>query len=230
MTAAAVLSWVVSPRAGPAAIGLALAFSVAAPATGHTPAARLRLSFEAAHRSHLVAPVTIRPQIDGTLWIRGRRSSGLVSIIQQAAASPPQRLGSVRARRDGSFTYRLPPAGTRDVYAVASGARSNVLHEDRSALINFRASPRHLLAGHNVHFSGSAPETAGARVWVALQVRLGPRYQTFDLLETDTAGNFQGSFLLTTPDTRFVFRAYIPAQNGFTLAPSTSTTVSVRVE
>jgi hypothetical protein len=230
MTAAAVLGRVVSPCAGPAAIGLVLAFSVAAPATGHAPAARLKLSFGPGHRSHLVAPVTVRPEIDGTLWIRGRRSSGLVSIIQQAAASPPQTLGSVPARRNGSFTYRLPPGGTRDVFAVASGAKSNVLHEDRSALINFRASPRHLAAGHNVHFSGSAPETAGVRVWVALQVRFGPRYQTFDLLETDTAGNFQGSFMLTTPDTRFVFRAYIPAQNGFTLAPSTSSTISVRVK
>jgi hypothetical protein len=200
-----------------------------AQASAKRPHVRIELWFAHSHGTQLSAPQAMQPVVGGRLVIGGRVHAGTVTIVQRPLGLPAQSLGEAQATRNGLFSYRLPPGGTRDVYATAGAVTSNVVHEHRSAWINFTVQPRRIKAGQQVRFAGSAPETAGVSLLVELQVRLGRDYQTFDLLHTDMAGNFRGSYRLTTPGARFLFRARIRAQNGFLLAPSTSGSVGVRV-
>jgi hypothetical protein len=209
-------------------LALALGAAPYAAASSSTQPA-LRIAFAGTHTDAIIAPPMARPLVRGRLSGVQQPAGAQVTLIEQTRSGHPQIVRVASANARGTFSVRLPPARTRSVFAVYGSLTSNALTEREAVWVQLRVDRHAIRAAHSVRFRGSLPNAQGIRLLVALQVKRSHGYETFDILRSNTRGEFGGRFPLTIRGAHYHFRAYVPRQVGLALEPGASGSVEVTV-
>lgn len=168
-----------------------------------------------------------------------------VRVIERfdSGSEQHERVSIVKTGPAGSFTARLAPGPSREVFATAaptstlSGAAGRPARLGVRSGLRLRASsPVAEVGGRPVVFSGIVA-AAGSAIpsegkTVELQFRLpGLPWSEFRTLKTDRRGRFRYAYRFADDDSRgvlFQFRAYAPTQSGWPFEPAASPSVAVR--
>ena len=196
--------------------------SVAAP----NPVA-LRLQW-AGRTTTITALSTQSPVLHGRVTLRGHGIAAIVTVESNAPGQPPTPLWHVPASTSGHFTLQLPPsAAIRYIRAVYSSATSNVLLQQPGVAITLTARPRSVRPGQPLHLNGTVAVIGN--FIVALQVRQGSNWRTFQTVRTHTSGAFFDTWVFALGNASYDLRALLLEQNGEPYADSPSNTVRVKV-
>jgi hypothetical protein len=142
-------------------------------------------------------------------------------------------------RADGSFSLRLPPGPTREVFVhrvsgdqvlARHGLRVEAKVRPSLEILPDRKDGR-VGRGGRLRFKGALPGPGCAGRSVKVQAKVGKRrWQVFRAVRTNSHCRYRTRFKLreTTSPTRYVFRARVPGQPGYPYKPGVST-VRVRM-
>ena len=186
-----------------------------------------------------------RPLIRGRLVDEaGRPVSGAVLTVLRrtlARGATLRQTATVRTNADGTWSYRVPRGTSRLLrfaYRAFADDREFAHQTDLTVRVTaharLSATPRTLRNGRSVTFrgrlvGGSIPK--GGKL-VEMEVRRGPRWQTFATVRASTKGTFRHRyrFLRTYSTTRYTFRARVRSEAAYSFSTgySRSTRVTVR--
>jgi hypothetical protein len=188
------------------------------------------------------ARVQLGAQVELSGRVKARTGGPIVGaevrITTRSATSPEQLVATLRTDQKGRYTYVTRAMSTSVVRVVHPGTSTTLPSQREVTLLvpansTIRASPRHLVNGRAVTFTGrlrSLPVPAGGKL-VELQVVLSHRWQTFRTVRTTSDGEwsvryrFRRSCGLLT----YRFRARLPAESGYPFEGGRTTAVGVRV-
>jgi hypothetical protein len=156
-------------------------------------------------------------------------------------AGIPERVTSVSTGADGRFALRLAPGPSREVLAVFAGTRTRTRTSSSPARLGVRSGVRlwassasALIGGRPVVFRGrvAGEEVPAGGLAVQLEFRLpGIPWSEFRTLQTDRDGRFRYAYRFSDDDSRgvrFLFRAYVNAQDDWPYEPGGSLPVAIR--
>jgi hypothetical protein len=189
----------------------------------------LRIAFADARTDAIAAPPSAQPRVFGQLSGVPQAAGAQITVLQQSPSGGTEVVQIATAGGQGKFSVLLPPGGTRSIVAVYGQLTSNALTEREAVWVQLRVAARQVRSGGSVGFRGSLPNAQGVRLLVALEVKRSRGYEPFDVLRSDTGGEFGGRFPLTIRGAHYDFRAYVPPQVGLSLEPGTSGVVDVTV-
>jgi hypothetical protein len=187
-----------------------------------------------------------------TVPVAGRLLSGtgaplagrevVVSETFAAGASPRRRESTVLTGGDGTFLARLGPGPSRAVSVAFAGSRQLTRAGSRELDLGVRTRVR-LDASRELVKIGGAPvafrgrvdrsdarvPSSGLTVQLQFQV-LGTPWSEFRTVQTDGFGRFHYPYSFSDDDSRgirFLFRAYVPEQEGWPYESGVSRPVAV---
>jgi hypothetical protein len=172
--------------------------------------------------------------IAGSVALSGGSPAVAATVCLRAARRDGPLLGTATTDALGRYQFDWHPARSADVWVSAgaplsSSPRVTVVIRPRFTL---SATPRALRNGQAMVLRGHIVADALPRgLVVALQARLGTRWETFMTADTGRRGRFVAHyrFTRTTGVQHYTFRARISAQEGYPDAPVTSQPVTVTV-
>lgn len=142
----------------------------------------------------------------------------------------------VHTKSNGSFTSRLDPGPSRDVYV--DYRHSNLLLEKQLNLGSatsptLKIAKRRIRNGHSMKYKGTIPGPDNAGRGVTIQARVGKSWRTFAQVTTDTVGEFKGRYKFknsTLPRAKYTFRALVKQQSGYPFMEGSSNKATVIVK
>ena len=162
----------------------------------------------------------------------------VIQVLVATPLQPEQLIGSITTDGEGRYRYTAAGASSRTVRLWYPGSPVILPAESRLALTvaattALRADRTRLRNGQTVTFSGpvsTLPTPAGGKL-IELQVRLPGRWETFQTIRTNDAGQWQARYRFTrTGGVQYYrFRARLPAEGGYPFAAGVSRVVTVRV-
>jgi hypothetical protein len=161
-----------------------------------------------------------------------------VQVFSRSATTPEQLVGLLRTDAEGHYSYVARASSSRILRFVYNGS-ALILPAQREVTVlvraasTIRATPRRLLNGQAVGFSGrlrSLPVPPAGKL-VELQVVLSGRWQTFRTTLTDHDGKWRVRyrFRRSCGLIRYRFRVRLPAEAGYTFESGRTRAVGVRV-
>ena len=168
-----------------------------------------------------------------------------VRVVERfaAGAADSTRTTLVTTGEDGSFSLRLAPGPSREVFALFGGTRTATGTASRPLRLGVRgsvrlraSSPRARVGGRPIVFRGSVAAGPGeipdGGVAVQLQFRAaGLPWTEFRAVQTNGRGRFHYAYRFSDDDSRgvrFQFRALAPEQGDWPYEPGGSEPVVVR--
>jgi hypothetical protein len=161
-----------------------------------------------------------------------------VRVFSRSPAGSEALAASLSTDPEGRFSLALRARASSRLRFVYAGTATTLPVEDAVTLLvrarsSFTVSPKHVLNGQSVTFSGQVwgrPLPARGKL-VELQVLLSGEWQTFRTTRTDAKGRWRirYPFQRTCGGQRFRFRAHLPEEAGYPLQPGGSGPLSVRV-
>jgi hypothetical protein len=172
--------------------------------------------------------------IAGSVALSGGSPAVDTTVCLRAAGRDGPLLGTATTDALGHYQFDWHPERSADVWvsagaALSSSPRVTVVIRPRFTL---SATPRALSNGQAMVLRGRVVADALPRgLVVALQARLGTRWETFLTADTGRRGRFVAHyrFTRTTGVQCYMFRARIAAQAGYPDAPVASQPVTVTV-
>jgi hypothetical protein len=161
-----------------------------------------------------------------------------VQVLSRSEASPEQLDARLHTDAAGRYRYTASGNASRVLRFVYLGSQrilpaQSEFRLEVPASSSFEASPRLVLDGHPVRFTGrvrTLPIPEGGKL-VELQVRLRKRWQTFRTVRTDPAGHWalHYTFALAPELRRFHLRIRLPHEAGYPFGDGLSRVVHVQV-
>jgi hypothetical protein len=163
---------------------------------------------------------------------------GEIRVLSRSGMAPEQRVEVLRTDGQGAFSYLARASSTRTLRFVYGGTPVTLPTSSEVSLLvpavsTIRARPRRVRNGQAVHFLGrvrSLPVPPAGKL-MELQVVLSGRWQTFRTTLSDAEGAWRVPyrFRRTCGETRYRFRARLPAETGYPFETGLTQAVNVRV-
>jgi hypothetical protein len=204
---------------------------------------RLRAGLGTGGRPRLV-PAGRRVAFRGRLTLAsGSPIAGMqVRVVERLGAGPEgERTTLARTGREGRFLVRLEPGPSREILATFAGTATRARARSLPAELLVRGRVRLAVSsavaevgGEPVVFRGrvSGGKTPADGLEVEIQFKLpGLRWAQFRTVRTSSDGRYRYAYRFSDDDSRgarFLFRAYVPAQDDWPYEPGGSLPVAVR--
>ncbi len=190
------------------------------------PTAKLEARFVRSKRASLIVPFGRKVTVRGRLTVAGSTSGPAHARIEvlQRSGRKERRVGTVKTRANGTFTYRRrmrgPTRTMRFVYRAKGGSRVAATSPKLKVRVRARAALRVSLRGRTVRYSGRVLArplpTKGKQVRVQGRTR-GFAWATFAKKRTDRRGRFSGTYRLPVrrPGVQLQIRVWVPGERGY---------------
>lgn len=179
-------------------------------------------------------------RISGRVMRSDGNPAGGATVRIMAGQPASETLGTVAARANGRFSFKVPPGSSRALLVAVPGPEGGTAHSCSRALkltvragVTLSARPSALRNGQRVRFTGrlkGRPLPAGGKL-IDLQAKAGREWVTFKSIRANSRGRFRAPyrFARTFRPTTYRFRARSRREAAYPYALGYSKIVRVRV-